>query len=341
MSARIAAFAAVCTAVALLGAGYVGLAALRSAGPSVSARAARSPAIIGGTAQLGQELGRPHLVFLQPSGGDPTQNELAVAPLAGPSPRRTLSGLHCSRLYVDAGHGICVGQNAAGVGHLLDAELRPVTTFLQPGLASRARISPNGHWAAATVFVSGHSYAVVGFSTQTLLYDTSTGAATNLESFTVTRDGHAFQSPDFNFWGVTFANGARFYATLGTGGHTYLVEGDLARHTAEVLRDGVECPSVSPDGTRIIYKARVPGTVGQWRLHVLDLRTMSDSALGETRSVDDQAEWLDSRTVLYGLNDQGPPATLDVNLWALPVDGGPPTLYLQHAASPAVARGAP
>jgi hypothetical protein len=62
---------------------------------------------------------------------------------------------------------------------------------------------------------------------------------------------------------------------------------------------------------------------------------MADRALGETRNVDDQAEWLNDQTVLYGL--EAPP-TLDVNLWALPADGGPPTLYLRHAASPAVAR---
>jgi hypothetical protein len=163
--------------------------------------------------------------------------------------------------------------------------------------------------------------------------------ATSLESFTVSRDGHPFDSPDFNFWGVTFAGGSSFYATLGTGGHTYLIKGDLARRTATVLRDGVECPSLSPDGTRIVYKSAVPGTTGrQWRLHILDLRTMVDRPLDETRNVDDQAEWLDNQTVLYGLMV---PPTLDVDLWALPVDGGTPTLYLRHAASPAVVHETP
>jgi hypothetical protein len=62
---------------------------------------------------------------------------------------------------------------------------------------------------------------------------------------------------------------------------------------------------------------------------------MADKALGEKRNVDDQAEWVDDQTVLYAL---GARPTPDVNLWALPVDGGPPTLYLRHAASPAVVR---
>jgi hypothetical protein len=76
-----------------------------------------------------------------------------------------------------------------------------------------------------------------------------------------------------------------------------------------------------------------------WRLHVLDLTTMQDRALGETRSVDDQAEWLDNSTVLYGLNEEGPPATLDMNLWSVGIDpGSKPAEFLKHASSPAVVR---
>jgi hypothetical protein len=281
-------------------------------------------------------LHQPHLLFLQPSLTDRTKNELAVADLAAPTSDRMMTGMHCSRMYAVARYGICLGENYDGLSHLVDGALNPGISFLQPGLASRARVSPDGRWAATTVFVAGHSYAVVGFSTQTLILDTASGVAISLESFRISRDGRSFDSPDFNFWGVTFAGGTGFYATLGSGGHTYLIKGDIARHTATVLRDGVECPSLSPDGTRIVYKAALSGTTSrQWRLHLLDVRTMADRALDETRNVDDQAEWLDDRTVLYGLRA---PTTLDVNLWAIPVDGGPPTLYLQHAASPAVVR---
>ena len=44
---------------------------------------------------------------------------------------------------------------------------------------------------------------------------------------------------------------------------------------ARVLRENVECPSLSPDNTRIVFKKRMtdgPGGV-TWRLHVLDLAT--------------------------------------------------------------------
>ena len=101
-------------------------------------------------------------------------------------------------------------------------------------------------------------------------------ALANLEDFTILRDGQPVTAPDVNFWGVTFAaDSNRFFATLATGGHTYLVEGDLAARRVVVGRDNVECPSLSPDGTRIGFKKRMDDGSGSpvWRFHVLDLRT--------------------------------------------------------------------
>jgi hypothetical protein len=337
-----AVFALTCAALVTLAVAYVGYAVLTR--PS-SAGAAPTAARAG--TELQSLLSQPHLVFLQPSGGDPTRNEVAVAPLPAtgvarpPTARgRVLTGLFCQRAYFAGGHGICLGKDLLGSGFFFDAGFQAGRTFQQPGLPSRARIAPDGRHSASTVFVTGHGYNTPGFSTQTLIADLSSGATVNLEQFTVTRDGQRFQSPDFNFWGVTFgADGNRFYATLGTSGHTYLVEGNLATRTARVLTDGVECPDLSPDGTRVAYKRRAPGDQRQWRLHVLDLRTMVDTALAETRSVDDQVEWLDGSRILYGLQDLGPPPTLDVNLWSAPADGsGTPSLFMAHAASPAVVR---
>ena len=76
----------------------------------------------------------------------------------------------------------------------------------------------------------------------------------------------------------------RFYATLATGGKTYLIEGSVAGRTATVIHENVECPSLSPDGTRVAYKKLMPGGVGQWRFHVLDLATMTETPLAETRA---------------------------------------------------------
>jgi hypothetical protein len=138
---------------------------------------------------------------------------------------------------------------------------------------------------------------------------------------------------------VTFANQpGRFYATLGTAGHTYLVRGDVETQRVEVLRDGVECPSLSPDNTRIAFKQKVDSGLGpvQWRPAVLDVATLEDHPVAEDRTIDDQIEWLDDGTVLYAVDTGvGAPST-----WAAPADGtGQPRLFLADADSPAVVRG--
>jgi len=333
---REAVFGIVCGVLVVATLGYVGFAALRPAGQPAAAAATSVS-----DPRLRALLLAPHLVFLQPSGADPTQDVVSVAPLQQGTTVRYETDLRCQRAYFAGGHGICVGRDLVGSNFFFDDRFQAGRTFAQPGLTSRARVSADGRYAASTVFVTGHSYSSPGFSTSTVIADVVTGTSVDLERFAVTRDGQRLSSPDFNFWGVTFAaDSNRFYATLGTNGHTYLIQGDLAARTAKVLTDGVECPSLSPDGTRIVYKHAVPGAQREWRLHVLDLRTMSDTTLAETRGVDDQAEWLDDARVAYGLQDQGPPATLDVNLWTVPADGtGTPSLFLAHATSPAVVRG--
>ena len=73
------------------------------------------------------------------------------------------------------------------------------------------------------------------------------------------RDGIIIQAPDFNLGGhLRRRRGNRFYATLGTRGQTYLIEGNLERREARVVRGGVECPALSPDNTRVAFKKRTP-----------------------------------------------------------------------------------
>ncbi len=49
----------------------------------------------------------------------------------------------------------------------------------------------------------------------------------------------------------------------------------------QVLRTGVECPSLSPDGTRLAFKKRI-AEPSEWRLAVLDLATLQDTLLNES-----------------------------------------------------------
>jgi hypothetical protein len=172
----------------------------------------------------------------------------------------------------------------------------------------------------------------VDMSAQTLIIDMAADRIVgDLEQFEVSRDGARQQAPDSNFWGVTFAHDAnRFYATLSSGGKTWLVEGDVAGRKLRTLRENVECPSLSPDGKRLGFKKRMTGP-GSWRLHVLDLTTLEDRQLsGEQRPIDDQVEWLDDEHIVY---KHGP------DVWALPVDGSAPArVLLPRASSPVVVR---
>jgi dipeptidyl aminopeptidase/acylaminoacyl peptidase len=291
---------------------------------------------------LGTVLSGPHVVFRSTSMG-PTYGRIAAVPLARPAGPRAVTGVECERVYSTGTTGLCLSADRGVVTtyetHLLDDRLLRGQELETAGLPSRARVSPDGRMAATTTFVTGHSYAQTGFSTRTTVYDVASGRALhNLEEFRVLRDGEVYRSPDINVWGVTFtADSNTFYATVSSRGTTYLARGDVRDRTLRTLRENVECPSVSPDGSRVAYKKRDRSSGSlRWRLHVLDLSTGAETPLAERRSVDDQVEWLDDGRVVYGLpRDES--ALSDV--WVVPADGsGEPAVLVPRAWSPAVVR---
>jgi hypothetical protein len=179
----------------------------------------------------------------------------------------------------------------------------------------------------------------LGFSTATIVRRFDGTSYGNLEAFRLVIDGHAVRPEDRNVWGVTFArDDDTFYATVGTGGSTYLVKGSLSARTLTAIQTNAECPSLSPDGTRVAYKVDVGNGQKWWTPAVLDLETGVQTLLvGERRNVDDQVEWLDGHTLLYGVPRTDEAGVDDV--WALRTTAGAePRLLIRHAWSPAVVR---
>jgi hypothetical protein len=265
-----------------------------------------------------------------------SRDQVGIVPAAGAGGAATLSSLRCDRVHFAGGAGLCIARGggfAAGYGaRILGSDLRVRHALALEGVPSRARVSRDGRWGAVTMFVTGHGYAGATFSTQTTLIDLRSGDKVGeLEDFTVSRAGRVVTAEDSNFWGVTFAPGGDvFYATLATGGKTYLVRGSMRDRSMRTLHENVECPSLSPDGTRIAFKRRVGSGANPWRLTVLDLATMRETPLSETEGIDDQAEWLDDQHVLYGIHGE---------IRVVAADGsGAPRRYRAGAASPAVIR---
>ena len=291
-------------------------------------------------ADLGAALSRPHMLFRDTAPG-PRFGKLAVAPLDDVA-ARLVTAASCQRVSFAGGRGLCLhverGLLNTYSAMLLSDHLKPGAAFKLQGLPSRTRAAPDGRVGAITVFVVGDDYAA-DFSTRTTIVDLSSGDEIGeLEQFTTWKDGQRFRRTDFNFWGVTFArDGTTFYASLRTAGVKYLVRGELALRKLTVLRENVECPSLSPDDRLLAYKKRVGPSPDSWRIHVLDLASNVERMLeGETRYVDDQVEWLDATRVLYAIPRR---TTSIADVWVLPVDGSAPAkLFLPEAESPIVVR---
>jgi hypothetical protein len=221
---------------------------------------------------------------------------------------------------------------------LLNPDMSVRHTLSTPGIPSRARVSPDGRWAATTTFVYGHSYAATEFATQTEIYDMATGTSLgNLEKFDISYRGKPYRAADVNVWGVSFAaDGSSFFATVMTGGNKHLAQGDIAKRTLTMLDVSAECPSLSPNGKLLAYKRSTGPTT--WEVRVRTLADGSEVVVNESQSIDDQIEWLDDQNVVFGLPRPEGGAASDV--WVAPADGvGKAELLIPGAWSPAVVRG--
>jgi hypothetical protein len=288
-------------------------------------------------------LERPHVVFRNTVLG-PDYSKLAVVALADPGGPRGIEPTSCERVYATVRAGVCVtakrGVAPTYALATLGSNLQQTSSTQLVGLPSRARMSVDGSLVATTTFVTGHSYAQTSFSTETIIRRNGTSLG-SLESWpTRLPKGALLAQVNRNYWGATFAaDDDHFFVTAASGNTTWLARGSVADHSMEALRTNAECPSLSPDGTKVAYKKRV-GTqgTGLWQLAVLDLATNTEVLLDGTRGLDDQAEWLDASQLLYGLPRSGSEATTS-DIWAVAANGSAsPKLLIPNGTSPAVVR---
>ena len=270
---------------------------------------------------------------------------VASVPLADPGGARAVGDLACDRLDATSEALSCL-RSVRGIVPTYTATVytgdgHALLEWPLAGIPSRTRLSPGGSLIATTSFVAGHSYATVGFSTDTSLRTIGGEDLGNIEEWTLLVDGEPAAPVDRNYWGVTFIDETTFYATVGfsASGVTHLVRGDIAARTLTTLAANVECPSLSPDGSRIAFKRVTAGSGANvhWTPAVYDIATGRIDLLPETRGIDDQIEWLDDDVILYGMPREG--AAGDTDVWALAADGADePTLLIEHAWSPSVIR---
>jgi hypothetical protein len=134
----------------------------------------------------------PLLVFRRTS-LDADNGALGIAPVADPASARFMPALRCERVHMAAGRGVCLtadrGVFTTYGAVLLDRTFNPVAELPLVGAPSRLQVAPGGTLAATTVFVTGHSYTTVGFSTRTSIIDLDTRRwlVEDLETFTVRR----------------------------------------------------------------------------------------------------------------------------------------------------------
>lgn len=271
---------------------------------------------------------------------DQTRADGALYELSADGEARRVGELECKRVHAIAGGpGLCLALSDNGLdyeGILFDERYREQTRFQVDGMPDRARVSPDGRYVAYTAFdeggANGYFASTDEFSTNTKIVEARSGREVlDLADVEVSRDGRVFDRANTELWGVAFPGGDRYYATLASNefrhdGH-FLIEGNVRSERARVIGEDVECPSLSPDGERIAYKRRI-GDSNRWRLHVRDLASGDDVALAETRSIDDQPEWVGDDLVAY---------SDDKSTFVVAADGsGKPTRLAEWATSPAL-----
>jgi len=254
---------------------------------------------------------------------------------------REILDIRCLRLHATNQALIClnnprISSNVAALYNISGDETSIINSWatLSP---SRARISNDNKHASTTVFASGSSYEDVGeFKTFVEMIDVeNSDERKRLSEYTYDEaDAKKFSNLDGNFWGVTFAPDNAFYATFGLGNDVEIIKGSLSEESIESTKFVGSCPSVSPDGKTLVFKERVGD---KFQLVAVNLVTDEKTVLNESRSVDDQVEWLDNETILYSIHkdEEVEEVQPEFDIWSLKINNSSsPELFLPNADSP-------
>ena len=266
---------------------------------------------------------------------------LAAVSLEDPQGARSLTQTACDRVDAAAGIISCM-RTVRGVPTTFETDMLDVSgnvldTEPLAGLPSRTRVSDGG-LVATTSFVTGHSYATDSFSTETVIKGSDGTDFGNLEYYTMWVDGQELTAIDRNVWGVTFVNEDDFYATAASGGKTWLMRGSIADRSMTSVLENAECPSISPQRDKVAYKKRSTrlGLI-HWDIAVLDLATKEEIIIPLDDGYDDQIEWLDDGTMLFGQPRSGEMGDSDI-FKVKAQENAVPELFIEHAWSPSVDR---
>ncbi len=270
---------------------------------------------------------------------------------------RTATIMHCERVHMGGASIFCFGMPKGLNGvpdqtpdthkqyQILNYALKPRTqnNFDGSFLVSRARMSSDGLFAASTVFTKGDSYMpgmTAQISTRAHIYSVASKTPVpDLERWAIFNKGQPLMPMGLNVWGVTFdpKNSALFYATVMAQNNIYLVKGNVNSRNMEVIAADIECPSFSPDGTRLAFKQRK--TLGGWNAAVYTIQTGKITVFEAPYSVDDQIEWLDNQTLVFEKKTiTAASATVDLMVRDAQNPTLPARLWLANAGSPTFVR---